>query len=272
MFHRETRRTPLQSALAMAELVFHAAVRSVRKSHGNALMGLVLNIFQTVLLIVVFYLMLTLLGMRASALRGDFVLYIMSGIFVFMTHTKAMGAVSGSEGPTSPMMKHSPMNTVVAVASAALGALYLQMLSAIVVLFVYHAAFTPITIHDPVGTLAMLLLAWASGAALGMVVQAAKPWWPEGVGMISSIYMRANMIFSGKMFVANAAPGILHYFDWNPIFHIIDQCRGFAFIDYHPNHSSISYPLWCAAAFLMIGLMAEYYTRKYASISWGAGK
>jgi ABC-type polysaccharide/polyol phosphate export permease len=272
MFHREIRRTPLQSFFALAELVFHSAVRSVRKTHGNAVIGLMLNIFQTVLLIVVFYLMLSLLGVRANAIRGNFVLYIMSGVFVFMTHTKAMGAVAGSEGPTSPMMKHSPMNTVVAVASAALGALYLQLLSAIVVLFVYHAAFTPITIHDPVGTLAMLLLAWGSGVAIGMVVQAAKPWWPEGVGMISSIYSRANMIFSGKMFVANAVPGILHFFDWNPLFHIIDQCRGFAFINYHPNFSSISYPLWCTGAFLMIGLMGEFYTRKYASASWGAGK
>ncbi len=272
MFHRETRRTPLQSALAMAELVFHAAVRSVRKSHGNALMGLVLNIFQTVLLIVVFYLMLTLLGMRASALRGDFVLYIMSGIFVFMTHTKAMGAVSGSEGPTSPMMKHSPMNTVVAVASAALSSLYLQMLSAVVVLYVYHAAFNPITIHDPVGSVAMLLLAWASGVAIGMVVQAASPWWPAGVGMIASIYSRMNMFFSGKMILANASPALVPLFDWNPLFHIIDRARGFIFANYHPRFSSIDYPLWWTLAFLMIGLLGEFYTRKYASASWGAGK
>lgn len=272
MFQRATNRSPLQSALALSELVFHAAVRSVRKSHGNALVGLMLNIFQTVLLIAVFYLMLDLLGMRGSAIRGDFVLYIMSGVFVFMTHTKAMGAVSGSEGPTSPMMKHSPMNTVVAVASAALGALYLQVLSAVVVLYVYHAAVTPITIFDPVGTMAMLLLAWASGAALGMVVQAARPWWPDGVGMIATIYSRANMIFSGKMFVANAVPGILQFFDWNPLFHIIDQARGFIFLDYHPRFSSIWYPVWCTLAFLVIGLMAEFYTRRHASASWGAGK
>lgn len=272
MFQREIRRTPLQSALAMSELVFHAAVRAVRKSHGNAVIGLMLNIFQTVLLIAVFYLMIDLLGMRRTAIRGDFVLYIMSGIFVYMTHTKAMGAVSGSDGPTSPMMKHSPMNMIVAIASSALSALYLQMLSAVVVLYVYHAAFNPITIHDPVGCLAMLLLAWASGVAVGMVVQAARPWWPGGVGMISSIYSRANMVFSGKMFVANAVPAILQYFDWNPLFHIIDQARGFAFANYHPRFSSIDYPVWFTLAFLMIGLLAEFYTRKYASASWGAGK
>lgn len=272
MFHREIHRTPLQSALAMSALVFHAAVRTVRKSHGNALIGLILNIFQTVLLIAVFYLMINLLGMRSNAVRGDFVLYLMSGVFVFMTHTKAVGAVSGSDGPTSPMMKHSPMNTIVAIGSAALAALYLQMLSAIVVLGIYHAAFKPITIYQPVGCLAMMLLAWASGVAVGMVFQAARPWWPGGVSVLSTIYQRMNMIFSGKMFVANTVPAILYLFDWNPLFHIIDQSRGFAFANYHPNYSSVGYPVACTLALLMIGLIAEFYTRKYASASWGAGR
>ncbi|QYK42082.1 MAG: ABC transporter permease [Paracoccaceae bacterium] len=273
MFERPARLSPIQSAFGMAELVFHAAVRHVRKSHGNALIGLLLNIFQTVLLVAVFYLMFELLGMRGSAVRGDFVLYVMSGIFMFMTHVKALGAVSGAEGPTSPMMKHSPMNTLVAIAAAALSALYLQFLSAAVVLAVYHAAFSPITVYDPVGAIGMFLLAWASGVGLGIIVQAAKPWWPEAVTMITQTYQRANMIFSGKMFVANMMPGyLLGYFDWNPLFHIIDQCRGYLFLNYSPHYTSLSYPLYATLAFFMLGLMAEFYTRKHASASWGAGK
>lgn len=273
MFDRPAPRTSAQSALAMAELVFHAAVRHVRKAHGNAVIGLLLNIFQTVLLLAVIYIMLDLFGMRGSAVRGDFVLYVMSGIFMFMTHVKALGSVSGAEGPTSAMMKHSPMNTIVAIAAAALSALYLQFLSAAAVLGVYHAAFTPITIHDPVGTMAMFLLAWASGAALGMVVLAARPWWPEGVTIITQVYQRANMIFSGKMFLANLMPGyLLVWFDWNPLFHIIDQGRGFVFLNYNPHYTSWIYPVWMTLLFLMLGLMGEFYTRKYASASWGAGK
>ena len=68
-------------------------MRNVRKSHGNAVWGLLMNIFQTVLLVVIFYFMFDILGMRGAALRGDFLLYIMSGVFMFMTHTKTMGAV-----------------------------------------------------------------------------------------------------------------------------------------------------------------------------------
>ena len=273
MFQREVRSTTLGSALATAEVIFHAAVRNVRKSHGNAVVGLLMNIFQTVLMVSVFFVMFALLGMRGNAIRGDYLLYLMSGVFIFMTHVKTMGAVVGSDGHASPMMKHAPMNTFVVVAAAALGALYQQTLSAAVVLYVYHAAFVPITFEDPSGTLAMFLLAWISGVGVGMVMQAAKPWWPEGIGLISQVYTRANMIFSGKMFVANMMPThILAYFQWNPLFHIIDQARGDIFLNYTPHFSNVAYPVWCTLAFLMIGLMGEFYTRKYASASWSAGK
>jgi ABC-type polysaccharide/polyol phosphate export permease len=87
------------------------------------------------------------------------------------------------------------------------------------------------------------------------------------------VYQRANMIASGKMLVANATPtSILRIFDWNPLFHTIDQGRGFIFLNYHPRYSSIEYPVIVTAVCLMIGLMGEYYTRKNASLSWGAGK
>lgn len=273
MFERKTVRTPLQAALAMGDVIFHSAVRNVRKSHHNAVVGLLMNILQTVLMVAVFYFMFELLGMRGTVIRGDYLLYIMSGVFVFITHVKTMGAVAGSDAPTSPIMKHATMNTLVVTAAAALGALYTQVFSAGVLLFLYHAAVTPITFQYPAATMGMFLLAWASGAALGMVFQAAKPWWPEGVQVIMQVYSRANVILSGKMFVANTMPGfLLQFFDWNPLFHIIDQGRGFIFLNYSPHYSNLFYPLACTLAFLMIGLIADFYTYRFASASWSAGK
>ena len=81
------------------------------------------------------------------------------------------------------------------------------------------------------------------------------------------------MVTSGKMFVANAMPGfMLAMFDWNPLFHCIDQARGFVFVNYNPHHSSVTYPLFLSLALIMIGLMGEFYTRRHASASWGAGR
>ncbi len=273
MMQMGIRPTKTRSALGMLELIYHATVREVRKNHRNPLVGLMLSILQSVIFILTFYLLFQFLGMRGSAIRGDFLLYIMSGIFLFLCHTKAVGAVVGSEGPASPMMQHAPMNTAIAITAAALSVLYLQTLTLIVVLFLYHVIFTPIVIEDMPGAYAMVLVAWIAGVGVGMMFLALKPWMPEVSRIGASIYSRANMIASGKMFVANSLPSsMLVLFDWNPLFHAIDQARGFTFLHYNPHFTTWTYPLYISAALVMIGLMAEFYTRKRASISWNAGR
>lgn len=261
----------LGSALAMFEVIYHSIVRSVRKSHNNAFLAVAMNMLQAVIFVMAFYVMFSVLGLRGAAIRGDFLLYIMTGIFLYMTHTKSLGAVVGAEGPASPMMQHAPMNTIVSICSAALGALYVQVLSLFVILFVYHVAFTPVEIEQPFAAFGMLLLAWFTGCALGLVLLAIKPWFPTFVSIFTQVYQRANMIASGKMFVANTLPSfMLAMFDWNPLFHTIDQSRGFTFINYNPRYSSWEYAWWVGVILLMIGLMGEFYTRRHASISWNA--
>jgi len=274
MFESKKPRSSLFSAIYICELIYHNSVRAIRKTHGNAMMAIVMNMLQTAIFVLAFYVMFSILGLKGTALRGDFMIYIMTGIFLYMTHTKTMGAVAGSEGPASPMMQHAPMNTAIAIASAMLSTLYIQMLSLFVILFIYDVAFNPFVlqeINDPIGCIAMILIAWFSGAAIGVVLLAAKPWFPTPVSIFSTIYQRANMIASGKMFVANTLPtSMLVMFDWNPLFHAIDQARGYAFVNYNPRNSNWEYPLILSLVLVMIGLMAEFYTRKHASASWAA--
>lgn len=271
MFHNVKTRSTLQSVLVTIELIYHATVRDVRKAHGNAIMAIVVNIMVTVLFVLAFYVMFVMLGIRGTALRGDFLLYIMTGIFLFITHTKALGAVVGAEGPASPMMLHAPMNTMIAICAASLSTLYIQTLSLLVILFFYHVLFTPITIEQPIPAYGMFLLSWGSGIAIGLLLLSIKPWLPGFVAMTTTVYQRASMIASGKMFVANALPSfLLSMFSWHPLFHAIDQTRGFVFINYFPRNSMWEYPLYLSLAFVMLGLMGEFYTRQYASLSWSA--
>lgn len=273
MFRVETRQSGLRSAHAILDLIYHSTVRSIRRGHRHALVGLLGNIVQTILLLGVFYVMMNVLGMRGAAIRGDFIVYLMSGIFMFMVNTRSMSAVVGSEGPTSAMMLHAPMNTAVAISSSALAALYQQVLSILVILGCYHVAVAPVTIEDPISALGMIILAWANGVATGMVVLAFTPWWPALGGIAQAIYSRANMIASGKMFVANTLSyTMLKFFDWNPLFHIIDQTRGYAFINYNPHNTTLAYPIYLTLVLFAIGLIGEFNTRRHASISWRAGR
>jgi len=263
--------TSLGTAIAMSEVVYHSIVRSVRKTHNNAFMAIALNMLQMVIFVVAFYVMFSVLGLRGTALRGDFLIYIMTGIFLYMTHSKTLAAVVASEGPATPMMLHAPMNTIISICSAALGALYIQVLSLLMILFIYHVAFTPVVIDQPFPAFGMLILSWFTGAALGLVLLAIKPWFPTFVSIFSQIYQRANMIASGKMFVANTLPGfMIAMFDWNPLFHFIDQARGYTFINYNPRYTSWEYGFWVGVVLIMLGLMGEFYTRRHASASWGA--
>lgn len=271
MFQQVRQKSKLHTAVSILELMYHATVRDVRKSHGNALMAIGINILQTLVFLVTFYVMFSVLGLRGAALRGDFVLYILSGIFLFLTHVKTVGAVSGAEGPSSPMMQHAPMTTAISITSAALGVLYVQVLTVTLILFVYHVAVTPFDVEWPFAAMGMLLLAWFTGAAVGLVLLALKPWFPTFVQTFTTVYQRANMIASGKMFVANMLPTfMLRMFDWNPLFHTIDQARGFVFVNYSPHNSNVTYPIVVGLTLAMIGLMGEFYTRRHASKSWSA--
>jgi ABC-type polysaccharide/polyol phosphate export permease len=249
--------------------MFHLAVRNQRKSHNNAVFGLVMSILQTLLMLLVMYFMFNLFGLRRVAVRGDFMLYVMSGVFMFMTHIKAIQAVSSAESAANPLMMHAPMNTIVAIGGAALGSLYQQTLAASTILFFYHCLWNPITIDQPVGMMGMFLLSWFAGVGIGMIFLAAMPWQPDLMGILSGLYRRANMLASGKMVLANnISPTMRDMFDWNPLFHTIDQGRGFIFLNYAPRYTSIEYAVQVAMVGVIIGLMAEFFTRQHISASW----
>ncbi len=264
------RKTALWNGFELLEVIYHATVRQVRGTHSNAVTAMVMNVVQAALVLAIFVVMFDVLGMRRVAVRGDFILYVMSGVFMFLTHVKALGAVAGADGPASAMMMHAPMNPIIAVVSAAMAALYKQTFSACVILFAYHALMQPISILNPAGTLGIFILSWASGAAIGLIFYAAKPWNPDLVGILTTIYQRANMIASGKMFLANQATAwVRSKFDWNPLYHTIDQARGEIFLNYQPRYTNLEYPIWAVMVCLMIGLMGQFFTRKHASASWG---
>jgi ABC-type polysaccharide/polyol phosphate export permease len=273
MFQPTLRKSNVGGLIATLELIFHVAVRDIRMSSSNALIGLIVTVLQSTIMLGTFWFMNNVLGMRGSAVRGDYLLYMMSGIFIYMTHVKTMRAIAKSDGPTSAMMKHAPMNTVVSISGQALATLYQQVLAIIVILFIYNTVAKRIEIEFPVAAFGMLILAWISGIGVGMIFKAATPWAPEFFRVATSVYAAVNMIASGKMFLVNTLPPRTRFwFSWNPLFHLIDQTRGFVFLNYNPHYTSITYAAIVCAVLLFFGLLGDSFTKQYASASWAAGK
>lgn len=271
MFQPRNTSSPFRSAAAILDVTYHATVRSIQSTDNNAVVALLSTLLQTCLLVGFFFVMFEILGARSIAVRGDFVLYLLSGVFLYLGHVKAVGAVLGASGSTEGMMLHAPMNTAISVMSAALGTLYIQILAVCIILVVYHSAVAPITIENWAGAAFCLIMSWLFGVAVGLVFFAIKPWAPKFIMMVSMIYRRVNMIASGKMFLANTLPSsMLVMFDWNPLFHLIDQSRGFTFINYNPHVTSLSYPIYVTLVLIVLGMMGEFYTKRHSSMSWGA--
>lgn len=270
MFTPRQNTTILSAAAGQLQLIYHQAAYELRKGHRNALVGLVLTASQSIIMIAGFMALFMIVGIRSSPVRGDYLIFMMSGIFLFITHIQTIAAVAGSTKANRQMIKHGPMSTAVLISAAALAILYRQIFASTIILTAYYL-YEPFTVVSPVGCLAMLLLSWGTGVAIGTVLLALQPWMPQAVTVMTQILQRANMVFSGKMFLANVLPSMMFkMFAWNPLFHVIDQARGYAFINYNPLKTSLTYPIYFMIAVMMVGLIAEFVTRKYESLSWSA--
>ncbi|MDZ7905904.1 MAG: ABC transporter permease [Cypionkella sp.] len=268
MFRVSTSKSTFALAWGLLELIFHSAVRHIRKSHGNALIGLIMAIMQTVIMVGVMVFMMNVLGMRRMAVRGDFVLYMMSGVINFMAYTQTLGAVAGSDGPTSAMMKHSPMNPLVAIVRPH----WARCICKFCRLGRYCFFTTRCGHPSPSMSRDMLWERFLCRGCVRTGYRRRTMWQPELIGTLTKVYSRMNMLFSGKMMLANSTPGyILALYTWNPLFHTIDQTRGFTFANYHPHYSSITYPIYVSLALVMLGLMGEqhYSNRQYFVVLGG---
>ena len=266
-------RSKTSSFFGILSVIYHTMVQNIRGGHRNAIVGIVVMIMRSMIMVGVFYLMFVLIGVRSSPIRGDFILYIMSGVFLYITHVRIVRDLARAVSPTSPTMLHGPMNTIIAFFASIFSTLYQQTFAVIVMLLLYHLLINPITIDNPAGAYGMLLIAWGSGCAVGLIFGVLTPWFPNAMPLIMTFYIRANMLASGKMFLANSLPAYqLSLFDWNPLFHAIDQARGFAFLHYTPMNSQIAYPIILTLVLLLIGLLMEFFSRQRASVSWFAGR
>lgn len=264
-------RNLFEASVSFWTLVYHSIVRRVRTQSGNATLGLLNEIVQSLLMVALFYAIFHFMGLRALAIRGDPILFIVTGVFLFLTHNKAISCVMSASNNTAAIMKHAPMTPMIAILSNSLAALYFQILSFAIILLIVHIFRGGLDLYHPTGLILPLFLSWASGCTIGLLFMVVRPIAPSLVNMVALVYRRANMITSGKMVAANVlGAATVKWFDWNPLFHTIDQARGAAFVNYLPHYSSMSYAVNFTLISLLIGLMGERWLSKNISLSWNA--
>jgi len=249
------------------ELIFHSVVRDVRMQSGNATFGVFKEVANMAMFIGMFYMIYSFMG-RSIAIRGDFMMFLLTGVALMVVHMKAIGSVRSASKATSAIMQHVPMTVILSITSKAFAGLYLQCVAVMIIVIVLWIIGMDLTVHNPNGLVLPVFFAWASGIAVGLVLMVIAPLAPAIMGTFTQLYMRAQMITSGKFIPAGYLPtSLVVYFDWNPLFHCIDQARLETFVNYNKEVSSMSYPIWFTAAFLVLGLMGEFWSRKNLSRS-----
>jgi len=253
-------------------LIYHSVVRDVRTKSGSTVFGIFQAVTQIGTFFLIFYMMYTIMG-RSVAIRGDFFLFLLSGIFLLVTHMGAMSSVLQASNAISPIMQHAPMSVILAILSNALAQLYLQIVAITLIISVVYVLGNGFTVYNPRGVLLPYFLSWASGISIGLVFMLLKPIAPGIFDPLSKVYLRAQMITSGKFMPAAYLPAsMVSWFDWNPLFHAIDQMRLAVFINYSREVSSMSYPIYFTIVCVVIGLMGEFWLRKNLSKSKHAGR
>ncbi|WP_112321037.1 ABC transporter permease [Oceanibium sediminis] len=265
---KEVRQSILLESFVFLELIYFTTVREVRKASGNATLGLLMAVARIMMMVAMFYIMFTVIAFRGASIRGNIILFLLGGVLLFFLHNSAVSAVIKAGSSVSAMMQHAPMTPSLAIIASALSTLYLHLFAIAIILTGMWVWNGELVIHNPAGTILPFMLAWSSGIVIGLLFLLLKPFAPSLMKIASLVYQRANLITSGKFFVANMIPNaILPFFIWNPLFHTIDQMRGHLFVNYFPHKTSIEYPLYFTLVGLLIGMMGEFFLRKTVSRS-----
>ena len=237
-------------------VLYHATVRDIRSAHANAFIAIGSEIAQALVLVILIMVFLNALGIGRLMVRGNAMLSVLTGVFLFLVHTRAFSRVIASAAKAGKMVRHRSTPPVLLHLSAALASLYIQTLALLVMLLATHVLFAPVEVDAAPRAALAVGLAWFSGLGAGVLAVSLRPYAPKLVQITGSFYARGNMFFGGKMLLASGlSASVLQYFLWNPLFHVIDQARAAVFINYTATTTNLLYPFAVGAVCLLLGLM-----------------
>ncbi len=244
-------------------LVYSMTVRDLRIQQRNAALGILITIATPLATCLLFYAMMELMRMRSAPVRGDDLTFLLTGFMVFFFHIKTASAVAGAVNPS--MMPHQRATPFMFVCVKATAAAYQNALAFIVIFSLNYLLRGVWEMQYPLTAMFAIFIAWVYGIGLGMVFLALQRYF-TWAGVVKVAYTRIMFFTSGKFFLGNNAP-YREFYDWNPLFHIIDQMRSAVFVNYTAHTTTLVYPVVFTFAFLVLGFLGESYVRRNYSAS-----
>lgn len=259
----------LVALAAFMELVYSLVVRELRSEHKNAALGILLNIGPMMVMGLVFYFIITMLGGGMAKIRGDHMTFILIGFAVFFGHIQTVTAVSGSVN--AGMLNHKRMSLFLMICVKSLSVLYKNIMSFGTLLAMNLLLRDVWHMENPRLFILAFVWSWVGGVAVGVLILAAQRYFSWG-SMLKTVYTRVMFFTSGKLFVANTLPGIIRpYMDWNPLYHLLDQARSAAFLNYTAHTTSMAYPITVICVLVVMAALIENYVRVNFSASHAPG-
>lgn len=261
----ETKQGFLTECYAFGSLVYSLVVRDLRTEHKNAALGILISISQPLLMGLLFYGFMQIMGGARGQVRGDSLTFIITGFIIFFAHIRTVSAVAISL--RQDMLNHQRLTPFLMICVKAIGQLYKNTFALIIMLALNYLLRDVYEMFDPLLFMSAMFWCWLSGVAVGSIFLAINRYFSWGV-MLNTTYIRIMFFTSGKFFVANNLPSTVRpFFDWNPLFHLLDQGRGAVFMNYSARTTSMDYAIMVTLGLLVIGFLTESYVRRHYNAS-----
>lgn len=244
-------------------LLWALIVRNLREAAGGAAVGFLKGVLMALGFCLLFYFFMKFFRLTGLTVRGDLMIFILIGVGFFFAMKFTMTASMKAMRASWQMAAHPHLSSIIFVYADSLAVFYNWFL-ALVAIFLGNALFTgKMELQDPVMFFPLFFITWLTGMGLGMVLGFLMFYF-SWAAMVKRILFKLMFFTSGKFTNANLIPGdMLPIFLWNPLFHLIDQMRGAAFVNYTAHKTNLVYPTVFAIALLLAGhVLYDYMLRR----------
>lgn len=244
-------------------LIWALTVRGLREATGGAAMGFLKGVLMALAFCLIFYFVVTFFGLGRLTVRGDLMVFILIGAGFFFAMKFTMAAAMQAMRSSWKMAAHPHLSPVLFVYADCLGVLYNWTL-AIVLIFIGNGLVTgEMALEKPLMFFPIWIITWLTGMGLGMVLGFLLTYFSWAI-LFKRILFKLMFFTSGKFTNANLIPGeMLPVFLWNPLFHLIDQMRDAAFVNYTAQKTNMVYPtIFCIVLLLAGHMLHDYMLRR----------